>query len=388
MLKFTMNAKELKTMIDKGVTAINRRASLPALTKLYFQVEADGTIKTLGTDLEHYVEIRSNNTWNTSPGVLGIDVEDLKIITKMNGDVTLDDISTEMEHKLNVICGNKCVTIPKYENIDTFLPSMDDTEECILAVKESRLLETIVNLAVYTSDTESNKIMQTFNFNTSNKRVEALEGHMIGMRTLADQDIQKENDSLMLHNKCAPVFKKILDKKSSEKVNLSQDKKYVKVTGNNFTYIVRRVEGHYFDVEKMLTKDSDYSFITNRDSLLSVMKYNCDLLKGDKNPVVLHSENGKLYAYLKTFRYETLDTVETKDNNMDGNLYIGFNPNYLVNVFSIIDTDSPLCEGKNNKSPLFIYGNEYSFLVLPVNINNEIEEEMKQNLSIRIGKRK
>ena len=211
---------------------------------------------------------------------------------------------------------------------------------------------------------------------------------MIGMRTLADQDIQKENDSLMLHNKCAPVFKKILDKKSSEKVNLSQDKKYVKVTGNNFTYIVRRVEGHYFDVEKMLTKDSDYSFITNRDSLLSVMKYNCDLLKGDKNPVVLHSENGKLYAYLKTFRYETLDTVETKDNNMDGNLYIGFNPNYLVNVFSIIDTDSPLCEGKNNKSPLFIYGNEYSFLVLPVNINNEIEEEMKQNLSIRIGKRK
>lgn len=291
------------------------------------------------------------------------------------------------EHKLNVICGNKCVTIPKYENIDTFLPSMDDTEECIVSLKESRLLETIVNLAVYTSDEKNSKIMKTFHFNTSNKRVEGLEGYMIGMRTLEDQDIQKENDSLMLHNKCVPVFKKILDKKSSEKVNISQDKKYVKVTGNNFTYIVRRVEGHYFDVERMLTKDSDYSFIANRDSLLSVMKYNCDLLNGDRKPVVLYGENGKLYAYLKTFRYESLDTVETKDNNMDGNLYIGFDPNYLMNVFSIIDTDSPLCEGKNNKSPLFIYGNEYSFLVLPVNINNEIEE-MKQNLSIIIGKRK
>lgn len=82
MLKFTMNAKELKTMIDKGVTAINRKASLPALTKLYFQVETDGMIKTLGTDLEHYVEIRSNNTCNTSPGVLGIDVEDLKLLQR------------------------------------------------------------------------------------------------------------------------------------------------------------------------------------------------------------------------------------------------------------------------------------------------------------------
>lgn len=69
MLKFTMNVKELKTMIDKGMAAINKKASLPALTRLYFQVEADGTVKTLGTDFEHYAEIRSNNVWNTSPGV-------------------------------------------------------------------------------------------------------------------------------------------------------------------------------------------------------------------------------------------------------------------------------------------------------------------------------
>lgn len=380
MLKFTMNAKELKTMIDRGVAAINKKASLSTLTKLYFQVEKNGNIKILGTDLEHYTEIRSNNAWNTSPGVLGIDVDDLKIITKMNCDVTLDDISTESEQKLNVICGNKCVTIPKYENIDIFLPSMDDTEECVLAVKESWLFETISNLAVYTSGADSNKIMQTFNFNTSNKRIEALEGHMIGMRVLEDQGIQKENDSLMLHNKCVPVFKKILDKKSSETVKLSQDKKYVKVSGNNFTYIIRRVEGHYFDVERMLTKDSDYSFTVNKDSLLSIMKYNCDLLKADRKPVVLHSENGNLYAYLKTFRYETLDIVETKENNMKENFFIGFNPYYLVDAFSVVDTDSPICEGGNNKSPLFIYGNEYSFLVLPVNINSETED-MKQSIN-------
>lgn len=135
------------------------------------------------------------------------------------------------------------MTIPKYDNIDTFLPSMDNTEQCVLNVKESWLLETITNLVVYTSDTDSNKIMQMFNFNTSNKRVEALEGHMIGMRALQDQDIKKENDSLMLHNKCVSVFKKMLDKKSSEIVALSQDKKYIKVSGSNFTYIVRRVDG-------------------------------------------------------------------------------------------------------------------------------------------------
>lgn len=131
-----MNAKELKTMIDKGIAAINKKATLSALTRLYFQVEGDGTVKTLGTDYEHYVEIRNNDAWNTSPGVFGIHIDDLKIITKMNGVVTLEDISTETSNKINVQCGKKNITIPKYDNTDIFLPSMDETEEHILTMKE------------------------------------------------------------------------------------------------------------------------------------------------------------------------------------------------------------------------------------------------------------
>ena len=158
-MKFTMNAKELKTMMEKGIAAIDKKSALASLTRLYLQVEADGTVKALGTDIEHYAEIRSNNAWNTSAGVLGIDTEDMKVISKMNGDITLEDVSTETENKINVKCGKKVVTIPKYENTDTFLPTMDDTEVHILTMKESWLLETITNLHTYTSDNDSYKMM-------------------------------------------------------------------------------------------------------------------------------------------------------------------------------------------------------------------------------------
>lgn len=346
MLKFTMNVKELKTMIDKGMAAINKKASLPALTRLYFQVEADGTVKTLGTDHEHYAEIRSNNAWNTSPGVFGIDVDDLKIITKMNDDVTLEDISTESEYKINVKCGKKIVTIPKYENTDIFLPNMDDTEEHILTMNESWLLETITNLYTYTSDYEANKLMQVLHFDTTHNRVDALDGHRIGMRTLENQKIEKENESVLLHRNCMPVFKKIMNKKSDAEIEMSQDKKYVKIKGNDFTYIIRRVDGEYFKVNQMLTDDADYSFIADKENMLSVMKYDCDLIKDLKKPVVLHSEDGKLYTYLKTIRYEAFDNVETEGNTMDNDLYIGFNPHYLADAFSMVDTDNPICRGK------------------------------------------
>ena len=179
MMKFTMNAKELKTMMEKGISAINKKAALDALTKLYFQVEENGTVKVWGTDMEHFAEVRTNNAWNTSSGVLGIDVDDIKVLTKMSGDITLEDVSTEKELKINIKCGKKNVTIPKYENTDIFLPAMDNTEEKIFTVKENWLLETIANLVIYTSDNDSNKMMQVFNFNAKSERIEALDGHRI-----------------------------------------------------------------------------------------------------------------------------------------------------------------------------------------------------------------
>lgn len=55
MLKFTMNSKDLKSMIEKGVAIINKKLNISTLTRLYFQVDDNGVVKILGTDHEHYV---------------------------------------------------------------------------------------------------------------------------------------------------------------------------------------------------------------------------------------------------------------------------------------------------------------------------------------------
>ena len=377
-MKFTMNAKELKTMMEKGMAAIDKKASLSSLTRLYFEVDGNGIVKVLGTNIEHYAEVRTDSAYQTSPGVLGISIDDIKIISKMSGEISIEDISTENEMKINIRCGKKNVTIPRYENTDIFLPSMDDTEEKIFTVKENWLLDTVVNLNTYTSDAISNKMFQVFNFNAKSKRVEALEGHRIGMRTLENQTIHTvaENpfDMVKLYNICVPVFKKIMDKKSENEVIISQDKKYIKVEGNDFTYIVRRIDGEYFKVDQMLNIAEDFRFTPDRESILEAMKYDADLAKADnadRKPVVLHSENGNLYSYINTVKYEAFDELETNEIQMKDGLYIAFNPQFLADAFSIVDSDKPVCIGTNAKSPMLITGNEYSFLVLPINITND-----------------
>lgn len=388
-----MNAKELKTMMEKGMAAINKKASVATLTRLYFQVEENGTVKVLGTDLEHYAEIKTDDAYNTSPGVLGIEVDDIKVLTKMNGEITLEDATTETESKINIKCGKKTVSIPRYDNVDVFLPSMDETETKIMSVKENWLLDTIVNLATYTSDNDNMKMMQVFNFNTKAKRVEALEGHRIGMRTLENQTIYEttENpfDTVKIHNKCVPVFKKIMDKKSENEVAIYQDKKYIKLEGKDFTYVIRRIDGEYFKVDQMLSISEDFKFIPDRKEILDVMKYNADLLKTascDRHPVVFHSENGNLYSYVNAVKYEAFDELSTRENNMK-DMYIGFNPQFLADAFSVVDSDNPVCIGTNPKAPMLIYGNEYSFLVLPVNLSNDgCSYEKKFNENINGGK--
>ena len=49
MLKFTLNARELKEMMEKAATVINKKTSLSDLSRLYFQVDGNDILKIWGT---------------------------------------------------------------------------------------------------------------------------------------------------------------------------------------------------------------------------------------------------------------------------------------------------------------------------------------------------
>ena len=373
MIKFTMNAKELKIMMDKVMTAVNKKVSVPSLKRLYFSIDDKGILKILSTDIDHYVEVRTKNVYHTEPGMLSIDIEDIKIISKMSGEITVEDITSDKEEKINIKCGKKNVSIPRFENTDVFLPVLNNVED-ILDVKENWLSETISNLSVFVSNREEvNRMMSVFNFNTKEKRVEALWNCMIGMRQLEDDMILKETgnpfETVKLHCRCVPVFKKLLDKKSERKVIISQNDKYVKVESENFTYITKRIDGEYFKVNQMLSDEWDYKFTANAKELLEAMKYDADLLKESKLPVTFHAENGNLYSYASTTRYEAFDEIEVKEKP-EKDFYIGFNPSFLVDIMSIVDSEYPVFYGTKEVCPWIIKGDTYSFLILPVNIKD------------------
>lgn len=381
MMKFSMDAKMFKTVLDKVLTVINPKSKL---TKVFLKIDDNGTLRMWGTNIDHYLEVRSEDVFNTSSGMLGIEIDGAKLITKMKGIISVE----ELDKKIDVQCGKKTIGIPKYENSEIFLPVMEDAED-IVSVKENWLLETLVNLNSYTDNHAPHSLMSVFNFNTQKGRVEALDGHCIGTRSLKNQKVLKvsdgREDTVRIHNMCVPVLKKCLDKKSEKEVIISQNEKKVKVEGKNFTYIAERVEGDYFDTEKILKISDEFEFIPNRENFLEIMKYCSSVISSssERIPITLYSKNGKMYSYLRTKLCEVVDEVDLK--NKPANFEICFNPQFLENVFSIVDSDYPRCIGVSAKSPIIIKGDEYSFLVLPV--SSVRAKEDRENIEAYINRK-
>lgn len=383
-MKFEILTKEFKILTEKAVTCILKKAPVADLTRICLKVTEKGILEVKAANMEHYITVISDLVFGTEPGSCTIDNEDLKVINKLTGMVAV----TKEENKLIFDNGKKRLSIPCYDTYDINFPELkkDETNH-VIETTELWMLETLTKLDIFTPHKYKNIAMECFNFNTKKNRIEALDGHRIGLRMLNGCNIgeEKQETKYMLSNKCVPVFKKVLDKKSDKLITYQTDGRYNKITGNNFIYYSKYIDAYYFKTEDILNESAEYNCIVNRENLMEIAKYNKDLRisKEDNKPMVLKCKNNTLYSYMKTSRYETLDVVETNDFNVKEGFTIAFNPSYMFEGLNIMEKEDVKIELKNSKAPALVTCGEYQYLLLPINLNvagetNIIEERINK----------
>lgn len=370
MLNITVEGKELKDIIEKASAAMLKKVTVPTLGWVVLKAE-DGKLSASVTSIEAWLEVNTDYFTCLSEGEIAIDKVDLKVITHMTGDVNI----IESDENIIVKNGKKTITLHKY-NLSNYpeLEAEENTEK--LKYTESELLETVNNLSVFCSDNEQNKMLQVINFNLKDSRIEALDGHRIGLKRIEDTETLCNNGSVMLHIMAVKDLKKALDKKSNNVVTIAEGEKYIVITGKNFTYYQRKIEGEYFKVGQMLNNDFSFSFKVGATETLEHFKYYTDnvISKTDRKPIILKIGNDKIITYGRNARFETSDEFEITDFS-GKELTIGFNPYFLVDALKIADSDNVRIDGNNCKAPIMIEADKYSFLVLPVNIEIDAMED-------------
>ena len=91
--------------------------------------------------------------------------------------------------------------------------------------------------------------------------------------------------------------------------------------------------------------------------------------KGSKKPMVMKFIGNNIMSYMCTESGESFDKISVSDNSVSEEFMIAFNPLFIKELCSEIDTEYVRMGFYNAKSPVMAYDGDFTYLVLPVNIN-------------------
>jgi DNA polymerase III sliding clamp (beta) subunit (PCNA family) len=81
----------------------------------------------------------------------------------------------------------------------------------------------------------------------------------------------------------------------------------------------------------------------------------------------MHADNNKLYSFVTNGKIDSMDEITTDSVNINSEFYVCYNPSYLYDIISNIDTNKVEYSFNNEKAITYFTGDgDYNFLVLPI----------------------
>ena len=380
MMKFEIVMKEMKDVVKKIEKSVVKKASLSILETVLVKQE-NNQLAFIASNVEEELHIYKNIlvTGNDS---FCITLDNLKKITKLKTDVIT--ITYDSEHKnVLVSTGKKIVTFPSMWDAAEDFPLMKDIKEPEEKFFTSNYLEffnMMEKLYVYLEySDECKNAMTYYNFNANKNRITALDGYRIGMCKPSNKvgvfnnksDVKEVN----LNRDVWIKLKNCIAKESKGEQNIisiaSKDKKTY-ITGNDFKMIVRESDIMYFDVDKILLSESDLMMVNvNTSELNESAEYNISFHgKNSEKPMIMKFIGNNIMSYMATEEGESFDKISVSNNSVSEEFMIAFNPRFIKELCSGINTEYVRMGFYNAKSPVMAYDGDFTYLVLPVNINS------------------
>ena len=383
-MRIRIEARELKTLLEKVLPEVPKKPSLPILGCVLLEAK-DNNLTASATDLETWLTVKTDKFNNNEDGKILIHSDDVKLITKLTGDI---EIKLLHDKEIIFTTGKKAITIDNHD-IDSYPKFFieDEIPEVICSIQETQFTNAINKLVNFTSDNENNKMMRAYYINLKRNRIEALDGHRIGINDITPEVFKEK--PILLFNYINSKLKKVLSSKSMDYLQINEYKNHcISITGKDFTYIQRTIEGEYYKIDQMLFTDYSFKMTVDKNELQDITKFNIDMLKQTqlRKPMVIkyNKDTDNHFIYLDNGKNKTIDKLNTISHDMSGkDLMIGFNPVFINDTMKCLDDDKAIITGMNPKAPILIKGTNERYLILPVNISQDDELEEKINQLIR-----
>lgn len=298
---------------------------------------------------------------------------DSKFFQEMVRKLPDEDINIIGDDKYNLrfLCGKNIDFEYTGRSADTFSDIPKFEIQNSFELKELSLKEIIRQTIFSISDNESNKTLRGELFDIKNGflRVVSLDGQRVSIRRIEinDSDITKK---IIVPGKSLNDLYNILGKETDDEVTLHFTDNHLIATFKNTTFVTRLIDGEFFNVDNVITKDYSTKMKVNKRSIYECVDRSTIIAReGDKKAIVFNIKDDIIDIHMNSSMGKMNEKMEIEKEGND--LKIGFNPKFLTDALKVIDDENIYLYFSSPKSPCFIRDDEetYTYMILPVNLS-------------------
>ena len=367
-MHFTIQREALLKPLQLVAGVVERRQTLPVLSNVLLVVDGQHLSLT-GTDLEVELIGRVALEEKAEPGEITVPARKLMDICKSLPADALIDIRLE-EQKVLIKAGRSRFTLSTLPAND--FPTSEEGQASLVInlpqTKVRRLIER-TSFAMAQQDVRYYLNGMLLEVGANVLRAVATDGHRLAMCSLSAPIEQQEKHQIIVPRKGILELARLLTDQDAE-VAIVLGQHHIRATTSEFTFTSKLVDGKFPDYERVLPKGGDKLVVADRQTLREAFTRTAILSNEKYRGIRLQLESGLLKIQANNPEQEEAEE-EVAVDYAGGNLEIGFNVSYLLDVMSVMVTDKVrLILSDSNSSALVqeFDNDESAYVVMPMRL--------------------
>jgi DNA polymerase-3 subunit beta len=331
MIKFSVPRESLLRPLQLVTGVVERRQTLPVLANLLVVLK-DNQISLTGTDLEVELVGRFSSDSLGAEGEITIPAKKLMDIVKSLPDDAVISLAID-DAKAVLTSGRSRFTLTTLPASD--FPSVEDEPDTLRFTIEQQVLKKLIDatsFAMAQQDVRYYLNGMLLELTQDRVRTVATDGHRLALSTAAVTSDVSDKRQVIVPRKGILELARLLGEGSGE-VEVALGNNHIRVRTPGFTFTSKLVDGKFPDYERVLPRGGDKKVIADRAELKSVFGRAAILSNEKYRGVRLVLETGNLQVLANNPEQEEAEENLAVDYEGD-NLEVGFNVNYLLDVFN------------------------------------------------------
>ena len=331
-MKFTITREALLKPLQLVAGVVERRQTLPVLSNVLMEVQGD-QLSLTGTDLEVEMVGHAQLLEAGVDGEITVPAKKLMDICKSLPDQSTVEISLD-DHRVQLQAGRSKFVLSSLPANE--FPNIDDIEaQATIVIPQAQLRRVIDRTAFAMAQQDVRYYLNGMLWEVTQNQLRAVatDGHRLALCDAScEVSVSEAKVTAILPRKGIIELSRLL---ADDDVRVSIGSNHIRVTGADYCFTSKLVDGAYPDYDRVVPKGGDKLVVGDREQLKQAFGRTAILSNEKYRGVRIELVNGAMHLVANNPEQEEAQEEVTVAYSGES-LEIGFNVSYLLDVLNVL----------------------------------------------------